>query len=122
MTRTLLALSLMASLLTLLPMSKASATTRYIYVNDDVSSVGSPPFDGTSWAHAYGDLQTALTAADAMVPSAANPVEIRVASGTYWPGFDRETSTFLLRNNVGISGGFNGYTDDPRDRRPMSPS
>lgn len=58
--------------------------------------------NGTSWADAYTDLQSALTAA-------TNGTDLWVAAGTYKPtaGSDRNIS-FALKNGVRIYGGFAG--------------
>src|SRR4029453_3220444 len=66
--------------------------------------------NGTSWANAYTDLQSALSAA-----SSGN--EIWVAAGTYKPtsGTDRSIS-FALENDVAIYGGFDS-TEDLRTQR-----
>ncbi len=68
-----------------------------IYVKAD--AVGAN--NGTSWANAYTDLQTAI--------NASYLGWIWVAKGTYYPttGTDR-SATFSLKNNVAIYGGFNG--------------
>jgi len=64
--------------------------------------------NGTSWACAFNDLQTALAIA---VPDADN--KIWVAAGAYYPtsGTDRNIS-FVMKNGVAIYGGFDG-TEDP---------
>ncbi len=71
--------------------------------------------NGLSWATAYTDLQTALTAA------AGNPAidEIWIAEGVYTPtqGADR-TATFSLLSGVIVRGGFAGDEDHPGQRRP----
>lgn len=71
--------------------------------------------DGSSWADAYRELQSALAAA---MPSD----EIRVATGTYKPDYDVNTgthtgermATFVLINGVTIKGGYAGFGEpDP---------
>jgi len=56
--------------------------------------------DGTSWDQAYGDLQNALNEASA-------GDRIWISAGTYLPGAVR-TSTFQLKDQVEIFGGFSG--------------
>ena len=70
------------------------ADTRYVNVNAPAGG------NGTSWATAYSNLRTALTAAS------GNPgvTKLWVAKGTYFPG----SSRFALRNNLAIYGGFAG--------------
>ena len=65
-----------------------------IYVDEAATGAD----DGGSWTDAYTDLQVALT-------SALSGSQIWVAEGTYKPGGDR-TSTFQLKNGVGLYGGF----------------
>jgi hypothetical protein len=74
-----------------------------IYVNSAAISAN----NGTSWADAYTDLQTALAAA-------VSPVEIWVAAGIYYPDEglgqtnDDRNSTLKLVNGVALYGGFAG--------------
>ena len=65
--------------------------------------------DGSSWTHAYVDLQDALAASD-------TGDEIWVAAGTYVPGDVRDV-TFQLKERVAVYGGFSGaeQTLDERD-------
>ncbi len=67
------------------------------YVNASASGGAN---NGTSWADAYTDLQSALA-------PAATCTEIWVAGGTYIPGA-LQTDTFQLKNGVAIYGGFAG--------------
>ena len=70
-----------------------------IYVN---AAASGPTHDGASWATAFADLQSALSAAGATD-------EIWVAAGTYKPTAGTEqTVSFALKNGVGVYGGFAG--------------
>ena len=78
-----------------------------LYVNKAASGAN----NGTSWTNAYNYLQDALAHAKAD----AAVTEIWVAKGTYYPdegggttNNDRAAS-FIMQNNLGIYGGFNGY-------------
>lgn len=79
-----------------------------IYVDCDAPGEG---HDGSSWALAYTDLQTALSAA-------VSGDQIHVADGTYKPtaGTDR-TQSFVLKNGVGLQGGYAGNGADNPDAR-----
>ena len=71
--------------------------------------------NGTSWANAFTDLQSALS-------SAVTGDEIWVAAGVYRPdrgGRDRQ-ATFSLKAGVGHYGGFVG-TETQRDQRDPDP-
>ena len=68
--------------------------------------------NGTSWIHAYRELQNALTAA-------GDGDNIWVAQGFYYPGAagDR-AATFQLKSGVAIYGGFQGYEGALTERNP----
>ena len=79
----------------------------YVDINATLS-----PHDGSSWCHAYTDLQAALDAATAVT-------DIRVADGVYRP--DRDTgdraATFQLTSGIAIYGGYAGCgAPDPDER------
>ncbi len=83
----------------------AYAATYYV-------KAGTPGGNGTSWAKAFNNLDSALTAS-----SGAGPNQIWVAAGTYKPsikfaggynGTESNLKTFKLPSNVAIYGGFNG--------------
>ena len=62
--------------------------------------------NGTSWANAYADVQTAIDSA-----SSAGGGEVWIAKGTYKHG-----SAMTMKNNVAIYGGFAG-TETSKDQR-----
>ena len=64
----------------------------------------------TSWATAFSDVQAGIDAA-----SAAGGGEVWVARGTYYPGTDRGSS-FVMKENVGLFGGFEGVESKRDDR------
>jgi hypothetical protein len=70
------------------------ADTRFVNINAPAGG------NGTSWATAYNNLKTALTAAN----SNQSIKKIWVAEGTYFPG----TTRFALKNNLALYGGFAG--------------
>ncbi|MBK9014050.1 MAG: hypothetical protein IPM82_08145 [Saprospiraceae bacterium] len=67
-----------------------------LFVNDDATGTN----NGSSWADAYTNLQSALAIAE-------EGDQIWVAEGTYLPGSD-PTSTFLIDKNLKLYGGFAG--------------
>ncbi len=83
-------------LLTLL----ANGTTYYVVPN------GAGNKDGSSWANAYVDVQTAIDKA-----SSAGRGEVWIAKGTYKHG-----SALVMKNNVAIYGGFAG-TETTKEER-----
>jgi hypothetical protein len=85
----------------------ATATTlaAVIYVNAAAAGAN----NGTSWANAYTDLQTALGAANASD-------EIWVVAATYKPHASTRTVSFAMKNAVGVYGGFIG-TETLRSQR-----
>lgn len=87
-----------ALVIAFLLIANATAYATVVYV--DATATGSD--NGTSWADAYPDMQSALG-------SAVSGDSIWVAGGTYkpTPGSDR-TATFQLVNGVGVYGGFAG--------------
>ncbi len=76
-----------------------------------VNWASDPGGDGSSWQQAFMNLQDGLSAASGY----QTEYEIWVASGTYTPGESRNSS-FKMKNNVGIYGGFLGYEIDRGER------
>jgi len=95
----------------------SGACANVIYVDDDAPAGG----DGSSWATAYRSLQDALTEAAAT----EEPVEIRVARGTYRPDRDAahpngtgdRKASFELLSGLTLAGGYAGVgASDPNVR------
>lgn len=87
-----------------------------IYVNKNSTAVN--PI-GTSWATAYSDLRQALLTTNTM----SGAVQLWVAQGIYYPttvtgGAARFTSFTIVRNNLGIYGGFQGNETSLSQRNP----
>ena len=96
-----------------------AAKARFICVDTD--AVGAN--NGSSWNNAYNFLQDALADAN----SSRNPVEIRVAQGTYTPdsnsarpdGSGDRQATFQLINGVALKGGYAGFGEPNPDARDV---
>jgi predicted outer membrane repeat protein len=106
--RTRIGFTFLASVVTLLLLAVAgfgTAMAGNIYVN--INAVGAN--NGTNWADAYTDLQSALA-------EAVSGDTIYVAEGTYKPtsGYDR-TISFELNSGVKLWGGYSGTGDESRD-------
>ncbi|MHC5002594.1 MAG: right-handed parallel beta-helix repeat-containing protein, partial [Planctomycetota bacterium] len=102
-----------------LALAPGAAADVLVYVDDDAAPGG----DGSGWDRPLRFLQDAITAAG----SRTEPVEIRVAQGTYRPdrragrpeGDGDSGATFELRSGLVILGGFAGVTEpDPARRDP----
>lgn len=89
----------------------ATAVANIIFVNANAALGG----DGTSWSHAFNNLQSALNAA-ALSPGAD---QIWVAKGTYYTttGTDRSI-TFNVPDQTTIYGGFKGTESSLNQRNP----
>jgi predicted outer membrane repeat protein/parallel beta-helix repeat protein len=99
--------TLLAGLLAISPVTPARAAA-IIYVNDDAAGSN----NGSSWANAYTNLQTALTFAQV-------GDEIWVAAGTYKPTTDaNRAKSFALRTGVALYGGFAGTESSLSERNP----
>ncbi|HXO74914.1 MAG TPA: choice-of-anchor Q domain-containing protein, partial [Puia sp.] len=77
-----------------------AATIRYVNINN------ATPGDGTTWAKAFNNLQTALSTATIFE-------DIWIAKGTYLPSLPAgRSATFSLPIYVNLYGGFNGTETD----------
>ncbi len=86
-----------------------TSASAQIYVNADAAPGG----DGSSWATAFNDLQTALGAAD---PS----TQLWIASGLYLPAAPGNTSaSFELNAQIELYGGFVGNETELGQRDPQ---
>jgi hypothetical protein len=98
----------MVLLITLLN-SQTARAAGVCYVKASASGAN----NGTSWANAYTNLQSAL--------GASTCTEVWVAAGTYKPtgGTDR-TLSFTLKNGVALYGGFAGTETQRSQRNPAA--
>ena len=81
----------------------------------DITKIAAPIQNGNSWATAYGNLQTGLSAAAAVVVSA--PAEVWVAQGTYKPTTtSTRTIYFTIPSSVKVYGGFMGTENALNER------
>lgn len=85
-----------------------SAIPSVIYVDSQAGGAG----DGSSWANAYTDLQTAIDAAR------FEENNLWVAAGTYKPQEGMRDNHFSLKNGVEVYGGFAG-TENSIDARDV---
>ena len=76
------------------PCSAQGADTRYVNIAAPAGG------NGTSWATAFNNIKSAVSAANAN----QNIKQIWVAKGSYFPG----TTPFTLKNNFVLYGGFAG--------------
>lgn len=103
------------NLLKLIPLEErivldAAAAAHVIYVNSHAAAGG----DGSSWAHAYTNVQ------DALAKAAASPGadQIWIAQGTYSPGANR-ADTFTVPDQTSLYGGFKGTETNLSQRNPV---
>ncbi len=103
--RCLMALVLAFFVLAALPPAPVQALDLICYVKAGAAGAN----DGSSWANAFTDLQSAL--------GASTCTEVWVAGGTYLPtSVATRSATFQLKNGVALYGGFAG-TETSRSQR-----
>jgi hypothetical protein len=91
----------------LFAVSICSVMNAQVYVDKTATGAN----DGTSWTDAYTNLTTAITN--------TGSGQIWVKAGTYFPGNPGQNmTTFLMKNNVEIYGGFNGTESAINQRDP----
>ncbi len=102
----------MAIILTTVTNLQVAEAITIRYVNPSASGAN----NGTTWANAYTDLQSALVDSDL-----GNLDQIWVAAGTYYPSVRTNpslarTESFVLKNGVEMYGGFDGTESALEDR------
>ena len=112
MTRTArITAALIVPALLLMATPSSAQTVRYV----DVDATGSA--DGTSWTHAFTDLQDALDVALA-------GDQVWIAEGTYKPSVPTQvgvprSASFVLADGVGLYGGFAGTEASQSQAAPL---
>jgi hypothetical protein len=93
--------------------SVTGSVSGVIYADDTATGLN----DGTSWLHAYTNLQDALGQAQVLRDADSDDLTIQVwvAAGTYFPGSAR-TDSFVLVHRVPVYGGFAGIESDIAQR------
>jgi len=100
--------------LALMTIAGAAIAQPVVFVDQNAAGAG----DGSNWADAYLDLQSALDAAE---QAAGEIREVWVAAGTYKPSKrtnpdDPRSATFSLLDGVSLYGGFAGTETSIDDR------
>jgi predicted outer membrane repeat protein len=99
-------------MLLLAALASDARAAQIIYVNQ--SAPPGSAQNGNSWANAYFELRTALLDPRVATGTVANPVEIRVARGTYRPtAGTNNTVAFELKSHLRILGGYAGSGASP---------
>lgn len=80
--------------------------------NATIYVVPSGTGDGSSWANAYGDIQTAINAASTLYVNTTEPQEVWVKTGTY----STSTAAIVMKLGVDVYGGFAGTETDKNQR------
>ena len=73
---------------------------------------GAGAADGSSWANAYGDIQTAINAASTLYGTSSTPQEVWVKTGTY----STSAAAIIMKESVSLYGGFAGTETDKNQR------
>lgn len=73
---------------------------------------GSGTVDGSSWANAYGDIQTAINAASTLYGTSSIAQEVWVKTGTY----STSVAAIIMKESVSLYGGFAGTETDKTQR------